>query len=269
MTENRRLALGSGIAGALILAALFALFKCPSPVSAQGPIGNVNFAQPFSVTLASTISYLSIKNIGQAAGSVQFRGVTGQSCPIYLEGSADNTNWSILAASPPGNAGSTFFYANGFFSYYRLAFNPNNNGSCNDLTVTGSYYGYAAPLPINSVDEWVTASSVSTPTLLNLTGFGPVGLDGIQCTNTGAATAYLQLFASNTAPTLGSNFFFQVGIGAGLTFATGKLPSYATTLSLYAGASTAAGGSTAGGPLVCNFQINPTGPFYPLLPVGP
>jgi hypothetical protein len=272
MTEKRRLAAMSGFVGALICALLFMMFKCvPSEVQAQGPIGNVNFAQPFSVTMSASQTFFSVNNIGQAAGSVQFHGTRPANCPVLLEGSADNSHWSTLAASAPGSAGSTFMYANGFFSYYRLAFNPYANGGCNNQTIAGSYYGYSAPLPVTPRDAWVTVSNISAPATLPQTGDGPVALDGVECTNTGAATAYLQLFDGSN--TLGSNFFFQIGIGAGATFASGVLPSYVTSLTgsdtFYAGASTTAGGSTAGGPLVCDFQLNVTGPFYPLLPVAP
>jgi hypothetical protein len=256
-----------------MLAALFALFKYPSPVTAQGPIGNVNFAQPFSVTMGSTESTLSIKNIGQAAGSVQYNALPNAACPILLEGSADDSHWWLLASSAPSlirnSQSSGLFYANGFNSYYRLVFNPNGSGTCNNLTETGSYYGYSAPLPINKQDAWYEVDSASSPTAITSSNVIAWALDGLQCTNTGTSTAYLQLFSATSAPTLGTAFFYQIGIASGQTLSATSFGIVQDSGQLFAGASTAVSGSTAGGPVNCDFQINATGPFYPLLPVGP
>lgn len=269
MTQNKRLALMSGVLGALLVLALYVVFHLAPPVQAQGPIGNVNFAQPFTMHLESVETFLSVRNIGQSAGSVLFKGVSGNACPLLLEGSSDNLNWSVLAGSPPGIAGSSFIYANGFFSYLRIAFNPYANSFCNGLTVTGSYYGYSSPLPINPVDQWFTVPGVASPVSIGVGGSMVVGLDSIECTNTSASVGYLQLFASTSTPTLGSGELFDIGIPAGQTYNSGKLPAFISELQLWAGASTAAGGSTAGGPFVCNFQMNVTGPFYPLPPAAP
>jgi hypothetical protein len=272
--------LKSKILGCLLLSAFcllifFTLFKCPSPVSAQGPIGNVNFAQPFSVTMTSAESTVSVRNIGQAAGSVQYNSLPNALCPIVLEGSANDTNWWTLATSSPElvrlSPTSGLFYANGFNSYYRLVFNPNATTSCNNLTETGTYYGYSAPLPINKQDVWYEVDSLSSvdQVMSSTSGVIDWALDGVQCTNNGSAEAYLQLFSSAATPTLGSGFFYQIGIANGQTFSQNLTGIIGPDGPLWAGASTAVSGSTAGGPLLCDFQVNATGPFYPLLPPGP
>jgi len=68
-------------------------------------------------------------------------------------------------------------------------------------------------------------------------------------------------FRLDSAPSLGTGYFYQIGIGAGLDVDF-NFHNFAGNQLLYAGAATTAGGATAvSSALLCDFQINRRGPF--------
>lgn len=271
MSERKR-----QIAILAMLAALFIgvviimpLYFSPKAVAESG-MPNSTFSQPFNQSLGTAQSFVTLKNLGQLASSVEYvfsGGGTG--CRMLLEASSDNSHWSVLAQAISNLNGSTsFIYANGFFNYFRLDFNPDNMSECSSTTVAGSYYGFSSPLSVARSDATAFKSGISTPSAIYEVN-SIYSVDGLQCTNDGTSAAWLQLFDATSTPTLGTGMMYEVEIPANGTFTFSGPASFIGQHTLYLGAATSAGGSTAGGPVECNAQINLAGPWYPILPTAP
>ena len=205
-------------------------------------------------------------NLGQAAHTIFIPVTTGggAGCSIIFQGSGDGLNWTTLAALPH-IASWTYpvtLFAFGTFNYYQIVANPHSQ-TCFTSGVFPIYYvGYQFGGPLIPGAE----NFASTPGAITLVF--PTGTDGNpyqpiggQCYNPNASTAYLQLFDSTAAPSLGTGYFYQIGIGAGLDVDF-NFHNFAGNQLLYAGAATTAGGATAvSSALLCDFQINRRGPF--------
>jgi hypothetical protein len=253
----------------------------PPSVQAQG-------FEPFSKTfyipagLTTTIipacttgSSGCIPNYKQVAHQISdtFAGSSSASnCGILIDGSTENSSFFTLAALPPGPATLNEAFVssvNGYFPYVRLKAFP-----CS-VAQTITYVGFSTPLPFlnQSFNAWDKVSTVTSiaafPSAFLLNSFS--------CSNNAATAAYLQVFFTATSPTLGTGFFYEFGLPANSThvFPGPAINSYAsssglTSTNLYAGAVTTQGGSTAvGTPIDCNFQLNPSGPFFPFNPPSP
>lgn len=186
-------------------------------------------------------------------------------CLFYLEGSNDNAAWyTLAAASAPSATSNQMIFANGYFTFMR-----GETSSCNG-NLTGVYTATSDPLPINPVTVSATSNTVAGAGQL----FGddlPYILTQIICFNPDSThTAYVQLFDSSGSPTLGTGYFFQLGLPPLQTVSAPNI--YVEGIhTLWAGASTTQGGGTAisGFSVGCSASVNATGPYYPLLPASP
>jgi len=250
-------------------------------VEAQGS-GQNTYTLPFSIAASATTTIVTIPNVNQIGDAVSYQwGTSPTNCIFTLDGSNDQTNWFSTAAAS-ANSGQTAGYliSNGYWTFHRLKFS-NCSRSTGAPVATGTYVGYGQTLAINPVTTSLPTFSIASVTSVLGAALGsPFLLQGFQCFNPNGSTAFLQLFNSLTSPTLGSSTFYQVGIPAGALFSYSGPPivvSWSTVVSqtstiniLYAGASTAAGGSTAvSSGLTCTFTLNAAGPFYPLTPISP
>lgn len=258
-----------GTVGCLALAALLAVLLTEKTGQGQfaGYIELQTITQSFSITVGAGTSTFPLNNQGQIAHSIQYQWSSVTGCVFTLDGSTDGSHWSTLAAGQSTLAASNqFTYANGFFSQLRI-----KATNCATTTLAGVYTGYQVPLPINPPVTNFTPAAVASPVQVFVANNTPYLTTGLQCNNPNAAAAFLQLFdsANGSTPTLGTAFFYQVGIPAGALF---NFPSTALlgTKNLWMGAATAAGGNTAVGTgLNCSVQVNLAGPFYPLVPNSP
>lgn len=246
-------------------------------VQAQGfePFSKT-FTVPVSLTTTiipacTTGSTECIPNYKQIAHQVSdsFAGSSSPTnCGILIDGSNDNLSYYTLAAIPPGNGALHEIFTtqvNGYFPYIRLKL-----FAC-DVAQTITYVGFSMPLPFlnQSVTQWDPIGAIGPVAQFP----SPYILNSFTCTNNAASPAYLQLYIGNSTPTLGTGFIYEAGIPANqtLAFAGPPINSYASDVhagvswtSLYAGAATTLGGGTAVSTNIdCNFQLNPSGPFFP------
>ena len=270
-------------AGATLLAIL-ALALCATPARAQY-IGNVGLASTVSnftyagglVTVVippcdATHTSNCIEMIGQAAHLLNLNYAIGNECEILLDGSADGSHWSTLAAAhfnQSNAAQSQLTTANGYFPLMRVKINP---GGTTCAAITGTYSGFQVPLPLSNLALNFSNSAVGAVHNVGGTTIDtPYLFVGCQCFNPNNAVAWLQLFDAHASPILGTTPpTYQAAIPALGAFTLQPGVSLLGTLLLWAGATTTAGGATpVASALTCNFQINYNGPFVPLTPPSP
>lgn len=216
-----------------------------------------------------------ISGAGIASGTVSY--TTGA---ISVTFSVAPANGVAVVVTYTNRVHTGMIYANGYYTGVRVKLS-----ACQGGTLSAVYTGYYSPLPVTVIaDSTFTSSNVKNP--VQVTNYGtPFVIKSFQCFNTNSTPAYIQLFKSPTAPTLGANFFYQIGVPAasGLAGTGGSAFSYAQpdiqidgvccsvgSSNLWVGAVTTPGGNTAvTTPLVCNFQTNGSGPFYPQTPASP
>ena len=215
---------------------------------------------------------LSFQNIGQAGHTVAYWWVVGGlgNCTLTLEGSFDGAVWTTIAAGPDalGTTGPRLTFTNGYFSLVRINVNPNLDAVC-QASLHGSYTGYQSPLPITKITNTIRVAAIAAPTPINtnMNVSTPAIIEGFECYNPNQATAYLQIFASAVVPPAlgGPSMIFEVAIPTLQTYSYPGPAFHAGQSRQWAGAATALGGNVAvGTPLVCNFQLNYQGPFYPM-----
>lgn len=216
-----------------------------------------------------------ITGAGIASGTVTYS--TGAIAVTFSAAPGNGVNVNVAYQN---SVTTGMIYANGYYTYLRVKLSACAGGS-----LSAVYTGYSTPLPVTVIaDAIVTSSNVAAP--LKVTNYGtPYVVKGWQCFNPNNTPAYVQFFKATTAPTLGTGFFFQIGVPAasglagtgGTTFvyASPDLPVQNVCCSvgaqeLWVGAATTPGGNTAvGTPLVCDFETNGSGPFYPQTPFDP
>lgn len=176
-----------------------------------------------------------------------------------------------------GTSGGIIFY-NGAYAHIRIYIVVPSGGAS---TLIGDYSALPQPLPLNSTTDFIFASNQvgNVVTAGTFPGTNVIVVQGVQCYNPNASVAFLQLLKSSSgSPALGSGPFFEIPIPAHSNFSYigppvqiwNMVPNPGMLGSFWLGASTASLGSTpVGTPLECNVQLNTTGPFYPLTPVGP
>lgn len=257
------------------------IFVPATPAQYIGNVGQASTVNPISVGASHAQTILPacsgnqtlncIKMIGQVGHLLTINYPAGDLCLVWLDGSFDGMSYTTIAQAlliPGTNSPQQLTTANGYYPLLRLKVNPAGAFNCSALT--GTYSGFQTPLPITNlaVQHHVAVSTIAA------VGYGVDGVyylwQGIECSNPNASTAYLQLYDAVVTPTLGTGYIYEIGIGAGQTW---NFPTGLSLLGIYepwAGAATAAGGSTAvSTALDCNFQHNYWGPFAPLNPVSP
>ena len=229
-----------------------------------------DFFFPAGVPTQGTLSF---QNIGQAGHTVVYWWVAGGAgnCTLSLQGSFDGAVWTTIAAGPDAlnSVGPRFTFANGYFSIMRINVNPNFDAACQS-SLHGSYTGYQSPLPITKITNTIRVAAIAAPTPINtnMNVSTPAIIEGFECYNPdNQGTAYLQIFASAVVPPAlgGPSMIFEVAIPTLQTYSYPGPAFHAGQSRQWAGAATALGGNVAvGTPLVCNFQLNYRGPFYPV-----
>jgi hypothetical protein len=232
----------------------------PQKVEAQFA-GQSTFSLPFSINVPGTVGtreYVTIPNRGQTAETISYDwsavcSGTGVTQNFYLEGSNDNSRWFVLSSSVPltSTPSSAVMYSNGYFTYKRISFPPCETDLA-PATFTGIYTGYGTPLPLNPVATLV--EEVSAQVFSNFTPTGLYLIQGFQCFNPNASTAYL----------IFQNPALIIGIAAEATY-TYQGPAFTppelqTNIGAYTTPAATVAVSTA---LPCTFELS-TGPFYPV-----
>ncbi len=254
----------------LVLLVVSLLLSCnsPKPLHAQfiGYVSQQTVTKQISAVMTASTTHMDLQNLGQAGHSLVTSSTIG-SCVTTLDASVDKINWFVLASTAdPGNGVLLLAVANGYFPALRLTFNFGANSICNTGVVTGTYAGYQTPLPVLQTfygRGTPTASNVASPV-----GITPVVapwiMGGFSCFNPNGSTAFLELFDPPSAPTLGTGYYFIIGIPAGGLYVHQSNMNYAGQYQMYAGAATTATGSTAvSTALVCSFQFTNNGQIMP------
>ena len=121
----------------------------------------------------------------------------------------------------------------------------------------------------------VVAANVQTVVKGDPVWSTPAVFTSFQCSNPDPSNeAWLQLFVASGTPTIGQgNMTFGVPAGQTLTYSGPALSYYGLSVGsisatgLYAAATTTPTGSTpVATAIICNFQTNGTGPYYPWNP---
>jgi hypothetical protein len=252
----------------LLLAAIILSCNSPRLTHAQfiGYVSQQTVTKKINELMIATTTHMTLQNLGQAGHSLVVSSTIG-SCVTTLDGSTDNTTWFVLASTADtGNGVLLLAVANGYFPALRLTFNFEANPSCNTGQVTGSYAGYQTPLPMLQTfygRGTPLPSTVASPVVITPLP-APWILGGFSCFNPNGSTAFLELFDPPSAPTLGTGYFFIIGIPAGGLYVHQSNVNYAGQYQLYAGAATTAAGSTAvSTALVCSFQFTNNGQIMP------
>lgn len=221
----------------------------------------------------------SITGPGIASGTIVYAtGVINihYSPPVPGIGVPVVVNYNVVA-SAAGTPGGIIYY-NGAYGHIRIYIVVPSGGAS---TLTADYTALPQPLPLNfTADVNVNAASVGNPVQIGKLSAANVNVvEGVQCYNPNNSVAYLQFLKSTTgSPTLGSSPFFEIPIAANSDWVYpgvsiqiwNMIPNPGDLGTFWLGASTASLGNTAvNSPLECNVQMNTTGPFYPLTPVGP
>ena len=257
-----------------------ACFTPGPPVAFAQGSGQNTFSQKFIALISTSHQYFTIPNNNQTGHSLSYTFSSSDAgislCGILLEGSSDKITWQILSAS--SNVGASqvgTFFGNGYFTYLRLEVQP-----CSVSNVTVDYTGYGTLVPIPTAPFPFLNENIGAVVAVASGAFStPQLLTGFQCSNPGSSSAFLQLFSALTAPTLGAYYFYEQEIPAGGTIYYDGLPlaAYLSTRAPYVGSSTyygfwagastaAAGGTAVSTPVICNFQINASGPYTPYNP---
>lgn len=234
-----------------------------------------NSGQKIIGVCSATQTTNCIKMVGQSAHLITVNSPAYPPCRILLDGSFDGSQWQTLAQidwETFVNQAPTQALANGYFPVLRLKINPTGDAPCT-TGFTGAYQGFQTPLTPFNVNQTFARSAISTPVNVLAAAAGSTRyylVDGFQCTNTNASTAYLELSTSQAAPTLGTgNYIYEFPIPAGQAF-TYPGPPWMGTYLFWASAVTASNGNTAvTTALECDFQMNFAGPFAPFNPNSP
>lgn len=275
--------------GALV-AALF--IDVPAPRTHAQTGGSVQLStavQLFTVhTNGSEIIQNITANIGQTGHQVTYSfAPVGQTCVIQLEAANVNTGgstWFTLGAGTDqnlfqgsGGLASQRIVATGYFPFLRLAIDSNASSLCTGQTVQLTYTGsqesaYPQPLFYAVGPKFIGAPASQFcglgPTAGGVNTYCPAGmsqpylLNGINCYNSSASAAFVQVYDSAAAPTLNGTGELTLPIGAnsGLNW-TG--PQLLGAYNLWLAGTTTWNGSTgvAASTLSCSAQMNAIGPF--------
>lgn len=269
-----KLAVGWGLIAAIVALVVFSP-KVP-PVEAQSG-GSGTFTLVIQAPASGSTTYFAIPNRNQVASTIIMTGPSAHTvCGGMLDASTNNSNFFTLAAGTYNlfdeafGQASTTFSANGWWPYYRVKVVPCTQPQT--ITVVG--YGAALPLSPIVTDE---SKSFTSPVAIQVSALVPFTVTGFDCYNSNSSTAFVQLLFTPTAatPTLGGAYDFQdfaiagnsVFSYRGSPFSAYSFSSSTQNPNFWAGAATAFEGSTAvTDAVVCNFQINNTGPFTPFNP---
>jgi hypothetical protein len=241
------------------------------------------FSLPASVSnqiipMCSTGSTGCIPDYKQVSHSVTLTMSTPAACGFLLDASSDNSIFNTIAANSTGGMigygtiKTVTAQANGYYPYLRIKVLP-----CS-YAVSVSYTGYSNSQQIN----FTGYPSVIAVTSYGTTGLGyltPTVLQGLSCTNTDSAnTAWLHVLANAATRIAPDDFILmETGIGPSATWNYFGPPinllgvTQTTALNyLYFGAFTTSSGATpVTNPVLCNFQSNGSGPYYPFFPLSP
>ena len=189
---------------------------------------------------------------------------------MSLDGSEDGSSWFLLGSVRLGNnAYPHGITVNGYFVHLRLTFNLESAADCNAAVVNAVYTGYQLPVPTASSFSPLplVQQAVTTPVqFLGSSIAAPWQVFSISCSNPGGAVAYLELFDSSSAPTLGTAPMFETGVPAGGTLSfTPTLPYTGFTIGWIGAASTPTGSTAAGTAIVCSEQYTNDAAVWPIL----
>lgn len=274
-----------------IMTSLCLAIPTPTPAQYIGSVSQASTQLNFSTTSAisaplaitacsASVTTNCLRMVGQAAHELNLTysgiGPSGSSCRVLLDGSADGTNWVTIGQAyfPNGSAYGTLtatVFANAYFPLIRVGIVPPTTGGCATLTL--SYLGFQNPVPIPANGQNFLSTSVAAGISLGIipfSAFQPVQgsnlvwyLTSFQCSNPNTSTAWLNIGdGAATGP-----WFFNVGIPAGDTYQYNGPPQLGYNTLYFAAFTTAAGSTPVSTALVCNAQINYSGPFLPLSPV--
>jgi hypothetical protein len=151
----------------------------------------------------------------------------------------------------------------------RLTFNLESAADCIGVIVHANYAGYQFPVPSSATFSPLgfVQQNITTPVqILGSTISAPWQVFSMTCSNPGAAVAYVQLFDSSSAPTLGSAPTFEVGVQAAQTVSFVPTLPYTGFTVAWIGAATTPSGSTAVGTgVVCSEQYTNDATVWPVL----
>lgn len=240
----------------LILFSMLTLAGCPvtAPAQYMGTFSQQTVAQSFSGTMTALATHVDLQNLGQAGHSIT---VSAPSCDVTLDGSADGTNWTVLAASL-ANPGPATVFANGYWTHLRLTFNYAVVAACNGVAYNVQYTGFQFPIPTSPFEHYAvgttyTAISVGAASQPNSTTQGLWQLIGFTCTNPNASTAYLQVVDSNTAA-LGANEVYEAAIPANSQFQYAGPPVLGSFTFVLGATTTSRGSTVVTTSLACSVQ---------------
>lgn len=231
-----------------------------------------------STTAAQVIGIGSVSQVGHML-NIFFTNIGSGAtlCHVVFEGSNNNTIWFLLASAVQAQSltyvNQPQIYANGYFPYLRVIVNPEGFADCESASLTVNYSGFATAVPINNLTSSydVTAdlagtTAIAPPNITNVPT-GPFIWNGLQCSNSGASAAFIQLFNLAGAPTLGTTPPFYTALvpaTGNWAYAGPPIPQTGHNQEMWIAATTTrTGGSTATN-VSCQAQINYSGPFYPL-----
>lgn len=245
---------------------LIGLFLTPrAPVHAQSQSGSFSLSFSFPYHTVSQKAYFSIPNRGQVSDSVSYvftAGISG-ACTFELDGSNDGKTWFVLANGTNTSlslAASGTIYSNGYYPFKRIATAGCASGGAG--TISGVYTGYPSTIPVSE-----TSSLTVTTSAQNAGVYEPSAnflLQGFQCFNPNTSVTYLQLQTAFSSGTI----LLQIGIVAGATYNyQGPAIIWSPNLIAYS-SSTFNTQTPATDALICTFEINPSGPFYPANPLS-
>jgi len=202
---------------------------------------------------------------------------TAAACGFRLDASADNTNFTTIAANSTGGpigVGPILTLtaqANGYYPYLRIKVLP-----CTYAT-TLTYTGYSSAQTINFTSFPLDLTVTSYVT----NGYGwltPTVFQGLTCTNSDSTnTAWLWVVANETTQ-IATDFpliFAPIGPNATYTYSGPPIVLLGVTQSIlmnyvyFRATTTAAGTTPVTNPVYCNFQSNGSGPYYPFFPYSP
>ena len=276
------------ILAGFIAAILAAVIFTPRVPIVEAQSGNVSFSLTFQVPISSFAQYITIPNRNQIGHTVNYAYTTNPgsellaNCGIFLDaanngtGTTSGSNWNTIAASGnPIGLQNGNFSANGYSTFYRLKI-----PECTESAITITYVGYFSSVPVMPLSydganrHGTTATAVSTVVRADPIYATPGVLTSFQCGNPDPTnTAYLQIYVGNSTPSIGPGMMmFSIPAAQTVNFSETPISYFALSTGtnyaqLYAAATTTATGTTAvSTALVCNFQTNATGPYYPFGP---
>ena len=216
----------------------------------QGYFAQQTVTNTFTQDMAATPTRVAINNIGQAAHTILLSSSGSDNCVVTLDASKDGNQFFVLASTIVHGPSLVGVSANGYFPVLRLTLNFESNAACAGANVTGTYIGYQFPLP--TISQFAPGSigvlnNLTSPVLFF--GFTPTvapwQVSELDCSNPGAAVAYLEMFDAATTPTLGTGMLFEIGIPAGGALTLTPTSPWTGTSAGWIGAATTPTGSTA------------------------